>query len=780
MKQIANRQQKQGNCKFEICNLKFAICHLSIILSIVAMATTAFAQHPQPPQIVGIRVGLANRYKVGLWTQVEVTLHGGGEAMTGELSIVVPDGDGVPSRVSTSPEQPCKLLPGRDTVVRLLCRFGRVRSSAAVEFRAGGRVVAERIFEPATTADAEHFLPGLEFQKLIVTLGPSAVDASQIGQIAGIESEFRPVEAQLTTIEQLPTDWRAYEGVDAVIFSTSRPEIYRKQNADCPPLRALDEWTRLGGRVILCAGDNAEQLLGDKGTLQFLSPGRFVKMVSLRQFGAFESYSGSRLSIPQNGDSKAIRVPRLADVQGTIEAREADLPLIVRTPRGFGQILFVAADLDGPPLRQWPDRPLLLAQLLDMPSSHAEDPSESGAMMHYGYSDLSGQLRSALDRFPGVRLTPFWLVAGLIAVYLLLIGPIDYFFLRKFVGRMTWTWLTFPLVVLLVCGGAYAMAFRLKGDRAKVHQATLVDVDAASGRLRGVAWLNIFSPRTETFNLSILPHPAKVGDCPNFRAAKMGLSPSGTTWIAWLGLPGTALGGMNPQAGTPALWTEPYDFSPRLDALRDVPIQVWSTKSFTAQWHGNCPVLAEGAFPKADLTECNQLLEGAVTNAFDFPLEQCLLAYGRSVYDLGTLAPGESARLGPMTKRSELKTLLTGRKVVFTEGGEKYRQEATPYDPASADIPYILRMMTFYEIAGGRRYTGLWNAYQGHVELSSLLKANRAILLAQTSNDATKNAGNAVLLRDNQPLDAKQTQNTTMYRFLFPIKRGERKEERGE
>ena len=113
-------------------------------------------------------------------------------------------------------------------------------------------------------------------------------------------------------------------------------------------------------------------------------------------------------------------------------------------------------------------------------------------------------------------------------------------------------------------------------------------------------------------------------------------------------------------------------------------------------------------------------------------MEQCILAYGSSVYDLGTIAPGESARLGPMTKRSELKTLLTGRKLVCRrETGEKYHQEATPYDQSSTDIPYILRTMMFYEAAGGRRYTGLWNAYQDFVDLSTLLRADRAILVAQ-------------------------------------------------
>ena len=39
--------------------------------------------------------------------------------------------------------------------------------------------------------------------------------------------------------------------------------------------------------------------------------------------------------------------------------------------------------------------------------------------------------------------------------------------------------------------------------------------------------------------------------------------------------------------------------------------------------------------------------------------------------------------------------------------------------------------MTFYEAAGGLRYTGLANRYQGFVDLSDLLKTNRAVLVAE-------------------------------------------------
>jgi hypothetical protein len=728
-------------------------------LGLLLFSSAAFSEPPETLKITGVRVGLADRYKVGLWTQVEVTLQGGSQALSGELSLVVPDGDGVPSRVSTPPGQPCRLLPGRETRVRLLCRFGRVQGTLRVEFRVDNNIVAQRTFETAASADAEHFLPGLEFQGLMVVVGDSPLGLEEAVKLGGVEAEFRAVTARLDKVECLPTHWCGYEGVDAVVLSTSRPAIYGKLAAHGDQVQALDEWVRMGGRLVLCAGAQAEKILAADGPLRRFAPGRLDKMVSLLRTGALESYCGSRMGVPQVGNVPAmLRVPRLVDVQGTIQAHEADLPLVVRTPRGFGQVIFVAADLDQSPLDKWPDRPMLVAKLLDKSTGHGEESEEGAAMMHFGYGDLSGQLRSALDSFSGVRLAPFWLVAGLIVGYLLLIGPGDYFFLRKLVGRMEWTWLSFPLLVVLACVGAYVLAHRLKGDQLKLSQADLVDVDVASGRLRGTAWLNIFSPQIESFNLSVEP-----------RLLDGGAARDARRWMAWLGLPGGALGGMNPRAAGLTQSTEPYSFTPNLDAMLGVPIQVWSTKSLTARWNAPTKV-----FPQADLSDENQLLTGAVTNTLGFPLEQCILAYGNSVYELGTIAPGESARLGMMTKRSELKTLLTGRKLILVEQettGEKYHQEATPYDQSSTDIPYILRTMMFYEAAGGRSYTGLGNAYQDFVDLSTLLKADRAILMTQgPSRDQEKWHG-AEVLRDGRPLDGSQNKHVTLYRFVFPVKK---------
>jgi hypothetical protein len=719
-------------------------------------AAAVRAQEAAAPEIVGIRVGFAGAYKVGLWTPVEVTLRGGGRALDGRLSLTVPDGEGVPSRVSTAADAPCRVPADGEAVVQLCVRFGRVNGWLKAELEVDGRVVAGKSWETAPQADPNHFLPAIESQKLIVAVGPAAFQPALPAQ--GPEAARQAVVAHLDDPRQLPTQWYGYEGVDALILSTSRPEIYRGLSAEDARVAALDEWISLGGRLLLCVGSQGEEILGPCSPLGRFAPGRLEEMTVLRQTAALETYCRSSTAVPAPaaGDRKGLRVPRLVELSGTVEAREGDLPLVVRTARGFGQILFLAVDLDQPPLSQWnrQDRGLLLGKLLDLPAPHLEAAEENAPVMHFGYTDLAGQLRSALDRFPGVSPVPFWAVAGLVVLYIVLIGPADYFFLRKVARRMEWTWLSFPLVVLAFSLAAYLLAYGLKGSQLCIHQVDLVDIDAASGRLRGTTWLNLLSPQSESFHLSFQP---KSPEAKAPRDARVLLS--------WLGLPGGALGGMNPRAADPGLHVGQYEFSPRLDAIENLPIPVWSTRSLTARW-----TAAAEACLAADLTDENQVLSGTITNTCRFPLSQCILAHDLWAYELGTLQPGQSAHLGPDVRRSELKTLLTGRKIIFDKSSDKFRQELTPYDQSSTDVPYILRTMTFFEAAGGQRYTGLSNNYQAFVDLSGLLKTDRVILVAEGPAGDAAAPLHGELLRDGQPIGSPQDQHTIIYRFVMPLR----------
>jgi hypothetical protein len=315
---------------------------------------------------------------------------------------------------------------------------------------------------------------------------------------------------------------------------------------------------------------------------------------------------------------------------------------------------------------------------------------------------------------------------------------------------MEWTWLTFPLVVALVCVAAYLLAYWLKGDQIRVNQIDLVDVDVASGQMRGATWANVFSPRMESFDFTAEPRGPDGEAMPDARVL-----------MGWLGLPGNGLGGMNPHGNGPSLWGDEFQYATDLNAMTNVPIQVWSTKSLTARW--NAP---STAYPAAELTEAKRSLSGKITNTLPFPLRDCVLAHGESAYELGTIAPGETVSLGAAVN---LKTFLT--RAVFGEGGHM-SQQATPYNTSSKDLGYVLQKMMFYEAAGGRRYTHLTNSYQEFVDLSDLLKTGRAILVTQTPTPAVDGHAGAELLGDGKPLVRKQDQHGTMYRFIFPVKSG--------
>ena len=160
----------------------------------------------------------------------------------------------------------------------------------------------------------------------------------------------------------------------------------------------------------------------------------------------------------------------------------------------------------------------------------------------------------------------------------------------------------------------------------------LVDVclDPATPLVRGTTWMNVFSPRADAYTMRFVPRPGgEERRCP------------GAPELA--GTPGSALGGMDPRSNNPPLTDRPYDFTPDLSTLQGLPIHVWSTKSLTARWSLPDPGLLAAKIVQGE----DDVLSGELTSRLDVPLADCWLAYGRWVYPLGTVEPGQTLELAP-------------------------------------------------------------------------------------------------------------------------------------
>ena len=702
----------------------------------------------QPPEIEGVRVGFADRYKVGLWTPVEIRLRGGDPDAAVQVVLTVPDGEGIPTEIATAADNPIRLLPGQQSRVTLYARFGRVKSALGVELRENGSAVARRTFPNGDAAEGQAILSAVDERSLLVVIGDGAMVEGAF-RMHGYEPAERPVVAALDDVASLPTQWFGYEGVDTVALLTSDAARLSELLGDTPQAAALRAWVAAGGRLVAASGAVAENVFAADSALRPLLPGKLAGVASLRQTGGLESYCRSTTPVPLGGDT-GLTVAQLSDVEGSIDAVESGVPLVVRSAYGLGRVTFFAAAVDRAPLSLWSDRPHLVARLLDLSPPRAAGRTAAGGL-HAGYRDLTGHLRSTLDQFAGVRSVPFWAVAALAIVYLLLIGPVDYFVLRRFGIRPQWTWLTFPLVVIAFIGVAIVIGMQTKGHAVGVHQAEIVDADLGSRRVRGQTWFNLYSPTATTYSLSVEPAvPTVAGNA--------------TTLVAWQGLAGRALGGMTVDTplADPMGTGAAYALAPTLDALADVPLATASSKSFTARW------LAPIVPPlESTLREAAQHPAGVLTNKSSAIWEDCLLVYDRWAFELGTLRPGESAEVSTASKRSELKTLLTGRRIVFDNSKDKFHQETRPYDQTSLDTAYVLRAMLFYQAAGGAEYTGLANDQAPQIDLSPLLTTGRAILVARVAapDDATASR----VLVDGQPVA--NVQRTVLYRFVIPVEK---------
>ncbi len=768
----------------------------------LGFCTTALAQDPPPKEtskkttIAQVRVGFEGHYKVGYWTPVEVTLRGGTESFTGEIQLFVPDGDGVQTRVTTLKTSPVQTVPGVATSpVMMVAKFGRTDGNLLVRFVADGKIRAEREYRPGLEQDERHIpyaKPSTD--ELILTLGPSVGVASAIATRNPDDGPSTYV-VQLPDVSALPTRWYGYEGVDMLVLSTSQPEIYRKLLTGGARVEALKRWVKMGGQLVMFVGVEAPEILDETSPLADLAPGLFERMAPLRQTRALEAYCNTTDRINTGSGTFRIDTPVLTDITGNIEAYEGnrprDLPLIVRAAHGFGEVVMVAIDMDRPPFSLWKGRSEFLRRVLRHTSSKSEDKEESqvGRFTMLGYTDLVGQLRHALEQFEGVTPAPFWLVAGLVCFYILLIGPGDYFLVKKFLRRMELTWVTFPVIVVGVSVGAYYMAYWMKGDSLRVNQVELVDVDTESGLTRGTTWTQIFSPRPDAYNLSFEPK-LPSGQSPQARGDQ-----TPRVLISWLGLPGTALGGMRPTAANPPLFSRPYAFTGQLDGMQNVPIQVWSTKSITTRWIADDQAYEKtGAGNRLSGTlheEIDRMLSGEIVNDLGIDLVGCRLFYDRWIYTFSSLKDGGRQAIDRSLRPKTIKTWLTSRGTNQTpQYPSRQFPQSSPtakrvldrtsastvraYDQSSQSVPYILDFMMFGKAAGGVKYTRLLNRYQSYCDLSDHLRLGRAILVARASIDPKKRdpkTDGSQLLRDGEPMAGPDDRRWVFYRFVFPVQR---------
>jgi hypothetical protein len=259
-----------------------------------------------------------------------------------------------------------------------------------------------------------------------------------------------------------------------------------------------------------------------------------------------------------------------------------------------------------------------------------------------------------------------------------------------------------------------------------MNKVDVVDIDLDGNRVDGTTWFTLFSPRIQNYTIGVEPAgPAWTPADPTLAAHDTVLSWQST--VERNRYSGGGSGGLFSKRYRYQSMPDPADPNRNLYAsgLESVPIQVWTTKAFSAQWTAvidpkNPPISAELSVSNAD----PKGLVGTITS--HLPVEKfsdvALFWHGHA-YDLGTELPTGVAKAvnmsaetgrGPTGVESSVRDWLTDLSKRYAGAPKSVPKGQNPYgsfDAGTTTQPnFRLWDVLFTEIAADHMRTQAPNA----------------------------------------------------------------------
>jgi ABC-type transport system involved in multi-copper enzyme maturation permease subunit len=319
--------------------------------------------------------------------------------------------------------------------------------------------------------------------------------------------EPRPVRTGLVALADAPTHTSGWDTFDQVVWYRADPT-----RLDPRQLFALRAWVADGGNLTLVVTDTAPAVRASP-----LADWLPAELGALRDLPDLDGLL-TAVGAPPAGPI-AVAAPAASARPGAwIRASAADGSPLWSTGRyGLGTVTLLLADPRVAPLSAVP-RDGLWRAVLSLPATGvAQVPADLAAALHAiepplrcalgkpSYGDpvetWSAPVRTFLDDIPGVAPLPLTWLAAFSALYLLIIGPVDWFVLRR-LRREPLTWVTYPTSIAVFSAVALIGTSWSKGSQAVVRRLEIVDALPGTGLWRGSTFIGVFSTRKTTVALT--------------------------------------------------------------------------------------------------------------------------------------------------------------------------------------------------------------------------------------------------------------------------------------
>jgi len=537
----------------------------------------ARADDPPPGLAMGVEVAFDGYVKYGEWLPVWVHLENSGSDRQAEIRVRFPGRWGTATFAA-----PASLPTGSRKRIPIYVLPNNFSHELEVQLFEGADLLVSEKAPVSPEPNISYFAGLVAPERGAMSLMMGAV----------LPGQKRPIVLLDLSPTDLPERPEGLHSFDCLVLNDVDTTSLTPEQGT-----ALEAWVRQGGRLVLGGGAGAlRTAAGLPGSLLPLVPRDVIEVDRLPGLAGFAG-------------SEAIRVPGPFVVatgdpgEGHTLAAQNGVPLLRERAVGSGYVDFVSLDLAVSPFDAWAGTTAFWEKLLSPGAAYPEwlPPDMSSRQIK------SGQMRNALSNLPSLDLPSVRGLGVLLAVYIVLVGPINYVVLR-WRKRLQWAWVTIPLITVVFAAGAFGLGYALRGTDLILNKIAIVELQPD-----GTAWLSsylgLFSPARQSYEIEV-------------RGGSL-LAPLSADYDPW-------------GSGSPGQTGEMVFLQGDPGHVRGLAVNQWSMQTWMTEG-----VWADVGRITGDLQTEGEELVGVVRNETDHVLADAVLMLGDQLARLGDVPPGE-------------------------------------------------------------------------------------------------------------------------------------------
>jgi len=249
---------------------------------------------------------------------------------------------------------------------------------------------------------------------------------------------------------------------------------------------ALEGWVANGGHLVVTGGINWQATAAGLERLLPFAPGDDI---IIDDVSVLASYVGSDAALTGDIPLAVGTVDTDAEILVETGLRE---PLLVRGTLGEGVVDYLALDPNTAPLRGWDGLNPLWYTLA------ATSPPVPAWTRNFATWDRT---INAAEILPGIDVLPSVLpICGFLALYIALIGPVNYLILDR-LNRREWAWVSIPLLIVLFSVLAFVVGGQLRGTIANIGRIAVVRAYPDTNIAHTTEIMGLLSPQRTQYTL---------------------------------------------------------------------------------------------------------------------------------------------------------------------------------------------------------------------------------------------------------------------------------------